>query len=346
MTKEWEQKILVEQPSWDGELLSLKQEIAKLYIEKLKKEGKVAWMASLLDGTIEDFLLSEDQDILDKIGSALKVKFWGQVLGLKEEVISEITEMKAQLWSSETDLDTLKSSIVETGDQTAFSTPVSTTSMISSSSTSLTTTSTIVAPVVASVEQSWASSKRYEQLKWPEKPDPKVFDFALQWYEKLRNDLRNSDYLTIVDYTKSRDEDRMFVINMKTNTVEYLVPVGHGKKSGGKFATSFSNGVGSNKSSLGFYRTPEAIRKSRTKKWSGLLLSWIEESNRQAKQRGIYIHPGTVEGSEWCFTLPKEATEIMNKLKGDSLLFAYYPDSNYLAQSDLISDDSSIRTAA
>jgi len=98
--------------------------------------------------------------------------------------------------------------------------------------------------------------------------------------------------------------------------------------------------VGSNATSLGFYRTPDKIRKSNTKNRSGLLLHGIEESNDQATKRGIYIHPGSVEGSEGCFTLPEKADEIMNKVKGDSLLFAYYPDRKYLAESRFIDTSS------
>ena len=33
-----------------------------------------------------------------------------------------------------------------------------------------------------------------------------------------------------------------------------------------------------------------------------------------------------------------EADKIMNKLKGDSLLFAYYPDNKYLASSKIIGE--------
>lgn len=62
----------------------------------------------------------------------------------------------------------------------------------------------------------------------------------------------------------------------------------------------------------------------------------IEESNDNAKQRGIYIHPGSVKGSEGCFTLPTKASQVMKKIKGDSLLFAYYPDQEYLASSDVL----------
>lgn len=68
-------------------------------------------------------------------------------------------------------------------------------------------------------------------------------------------------------------------------------------------------------------------------------LKGIEDSNDQAESRGIFIHPGTVAGSEGCFTLPQDSSKILQALKGDSLLFAYYPDEQYLASSHLIKRD-------
>lgn len=177
---------------------------------------------------------------------------------------------------------------------------------------------------------------QYEHLTWSEKPDFKPFLYAVQGYEQLKSKLNNQRYLTIVDYSKSNQENRFFVIDMETNTVKYALPVGHGKNSGWEFARSFSNVVGSNQSSLGFFRTPQKITKARTKSWKGLLLKGIEESNDKATERGIYIHPSTVSGSEGCFTLPKQASEVMETIKWDALLFAYYPEQQYFAQSKLV----------
>ena len=186
----------------------------------------------------------------------------------------------------------------------------------------------------------------YDQLSGLEKPELAPFSYAMQGYNKIKSDLGNPKYLTVVDYSKSNKKNRFYVINLRSKKVEYAVPVGHGKKSGGEFASSFSDKVGSNQSSLGFYRTPEKITKANTKKWSWLLLRGVEESNDSAMKRGIYIHPAPVNGSEWCFTLPEKSSEVMEKLKGDSLLFAYYPDQQYFANSKLIDDSSDYRMAA
>lgn len=176
----------------------------------------------------------------------------------------------------------------------------------------------------------------YSQLQWKQKPDFLPFYYAMIGYKKLKSDLTNSDYLTIVDLTKSNSVRRFFVLDIKKNSVLFAVQTWHGKKSGGEFATSFSNEVWSNQTSLWFYLTPPEIQKARTKDRSGLLLTGLEFSNDNARKRGIFIHPAGIDQSEWCFTLPEHDTEILQLLKGGSLLFAYYPDSDYFKQSKIL----------
>lgn len=177
------------------------------------------------------------------------------------------------------------------------------------------------------------------QIKGDVKPDFEPFYYAMLGYYKLKSSLWNPDYITIVDLSKSNTEKRFFVINMNAFQIETAIQTGHGKKSWEEFATSFSNEIGSNQTSLWFYTTEENIQKARTKDRSGLLLNGIEPSNDNARKRGIFIHPAGIDQSEWCFTLPmsqEEANIIMDKIKGRSLLFAYYPDQNYLASSQII----------
>lgn len=179
----------------------------------------------------------------------------------------------------------------------------------------------------------------YLRLTWTQKPDFKPFYYAMLGYKRLKADLWNIEYLTIVDLSKSNTQKRFFLINMPKLQVESAEQTGHGKKSGGEFATAFSNEIGSNQTSLGFYRTPAAIEKARTKDRSWLLLNGIESSNDNANYRRIFIHPAGIDQSEGCFTLPmsqEEANLIMDKIKWDSLLFAYYPDENYLLNSEIL----------
>lgn len=176
----------------------------------------------------------------------------------------------------------------------------------------------------------------YNQLEGKEKPDFEPFACAFQGYQKMQNQLWNKEYLTVVDFSKSNKTNRLFVINMRTKKIEYAEKVWHWKKSWGEYATEFSDVRGTNKSSLWFYRTPQSITKAHTKSRHGLRLNGIEETNDNAHNRWIYMHPWGVNGSQWCFTLPKHSKEIMNLIKWDSLIFAYYPQKDYFAKTNLI----------
>ena len=184
------------------------------------------------------------------------------------------------------------------------------------------------------------TTKIYNNLKWVEKPDLEPFACALKLYNSLKSQkrLKNTKYLTIVDFTKKKSKNRMFVINTDNRTVEYAVKCGHWKWSWRwEYATSFSNVVWSNKSSLWWYITPDSITKTTRKSWRYWLrqIQWIESTNSASWWRWIAIHPWNVDWSEWCFTIPRNvANEIMEKQKWWSLLFAYAESKEYFAQSN------------
>ena len=132
---------------------------------------------------------------------------------------------------------------------------------------------------------------------------------------------------------------------MKTMTVEHAVQVAHGQNSWWEYATSFSNTISSNQSSLGFFRTPDFITKPYNwKRWAWLRLNWIDgDCNDNASNRGIFIHEvwavayqNRKSTSQWCFAIPRKDNpdEIMSKIKWDSLLFAYAKSKDYFAQSN------------
>ena len=132
----------------------------------------------------------------------------------------------------------------------------------------------------------------YRNLKWKEKPDFLPFYLAMQWYNKQKNNIRNSKYLTVVDYSKSVNENRLYVINMQTLTVENCVPTWHGKNSWNTQTTSkFSNNPNSNQTSIGFFRTPSGLKSNSKWTWKWLFLNWMEYSNNNAVNRWIAVHP-------------------------------------------------------
>lgn len=174
----------------------------------------------------------------------------------------------------------------------------------------------------------------YKQLQWHEKPDIEPFACAIKWYEELKWNLKNPQYLTVIDFTKPNTENRFYVIDMTSKTVEYATTVWHWQWSWKwQYATSFSDINWSYQSSLWFFRTPSSLFKPTNRDRSWLLMNGIEDSNDNAKSRWIYMHPGWLI-SLWCFTLPQnKSSEIMDKVKWDSLLFAYAKSKDYFSQS-------------
>lgn len=81
----------------------------------------------------------------------------------------------------------------------------------------------------------------------------KAFRQAVTGYHKIAD--RKRDVLTLIDFSRPSTEKRLFVFDMKQRRLLFSSVVSHGKNSGDKYATSFSNEYGSYKSSLGFYLT-------------------------------------------------------------------------------------------
>jgi hypothetical protein len=177
--------------------------------------------------------------------------------------------------------------------------------------------------------------------------DYKAFETALKGFVKLQleDKILNTDYLTVIDMSRSANESRFFVINLSAKRVEHKSVVAHGRNSGGEFARHFSNEEGSFKTSLGFYRTAETYR---GKHGLSLRLDGLEKSNSNARQRAIVIHAadyvsqnfiekfGRLGRSLGCPSLPKEGyDQIVETIKEGTLLFIYFPEEQYLSNSPI-----------
>jgi hypothetical protein len=177
--------------------------------------------------------------------------------------------------------------------------------------------------------------------------DYKAFETALKGFVKLQleDKILNTDYLTVIDMSRSANEARFFVINLSEKRVEHKSVVAHGRNSGGEFARHFSNEEGSFKTSLGFYRTAETYR---GKHGLSLRLDGLEKSNNKARERAIVIHAadyvsqnfiekfGRLGRSLGCPSLPKEGYgQIVETIKEGTLLFIYFPEEHYLSNSPI-----------
>jgi hypothetical protein len=187
----------------------------------------------------------------------------------------------------------------------------------------------------------------YESIDYGEfeKPDFLVFERGLNGYYKLdhSNRLSDKEILAIVDFRKSGNEKRLWIIDLKNKRVLHHSLVAHGKNSGEVYAEKFSNIHNSNQSSLGFYITGGTYM---GKHGVSLKLYGVEkEINDNAESRAIVMHGadyvsysfinkvGRLGRSFGCPAIPMDNyKEIINLLKDGTCLFIYYPDKEYLSK--------------
>jgi hypothetical protein len=168
-------------------------------------------------------------------------------------------------------------------------------------------------------------------------PSLESFEVAFKGYEDLKTEHKlENNILTIIDFSLSSKEKRLWVIDMESKEVLFNTLVAHGMNSGEEFATNFSNKSESYKSSLGFYLTAEIYT---GKHGSSLRLDGIEKGvNDNARQRAIVIHGadyvsetfaknhGRLGRSQGCPALPNHlANKIISKIKNKSVLYIYHP---------------------
>jgi hypothetical protein len=178
----------------------------------------------------------------------------------------------------------------------------------------------------------------YIECKLADKLDYNVFKSAMDGYSSIEP--TNKKLLSIIDYSKPSTEKRFFIIDVENRKLLYNTLVAHGKKSGYMNATKFSNKYGSHKSCLGFFRTGNSYH---GKRGYSLQLEGLEKGiNDNARSRGIVIHGANyvnerlvngngVIGRSWgCPAVSKKLSkEIINLLKGGSLLYIYADDELY-----------------
>jgi len=179
-----------------------------------------------------------------------------------------------------------------------------------------------------------------------EKPDFDLFYKGMSGYFELKNSKKLSnkkEILTLIDFRKSANEKRMWVIDLQNKKTLYYSLVAHGRNSGDVYATKFSNVPNSNQSSLGFYVTGHTYI---GKHGTSLILHGAEEGiNHLAQSRAIVMHGadyvsesyikkvGRLGRSFGCPAVPMDTyQEIIKDVADGTCLFIYYPDDNYLSK--------------
>ena len=150
--------------------------------------------------------------------------------------------------------------------------------------------------------------------------------------------------LTVIDYSRPSSEKRMWVYDLKTRELLYEELVAHGQGSGGNVPNAFSNEPDTHRTSLGLFATDTSYvgRNGYSLRLDGLDAGL----NDRARERAIVIHgaPYVSEsfvqangrlGRSWgCPAVRADiAREMIDRIKGGGLVFAYYPDRGLLQSS-------------
>ena len=180
-------------------------------------------------------------------------------------------------------------------------------------------------------------------------PQFECFSKAFEGYNQLKSQgIIQKDLLTVIDFSLSSNEKRLWVIDMVSKKVVLRSLVAHGRNSGEEFATKFSNKSESYQSSLGFYTTGEVYQ---GKHGLSLRLDGLEYGiNDNARNRAVVIHGadyasekfakthGRLGRSQGCPAVPYSVHKnFINTIKDKSCLFIYHPSRTYIAKSKLVS---------
>src|SRR5262249_19082108 len=176
--------------------------------------------------------------------------------------------------------------------------------------------------------------------------DRHVFDLALgaAYCAVQSGAVAAPSTLTVIDYSKPSGAKRLRVFALQSGPLLFQELVAPGQGSGDNFARAFSNGPESHQSSLGLFETRDTYS---GKNGYSLRLKGLDAGfNDRALERAIVMHgaPYVSEqavkslgrlGRSWgCPALRLAvAHEVIDRIRGNGLVFAYYPDPRCLASS-------------
>jgi hypothetical protein len=176
-----------------------------------------------------------------------------------------------------------------------------------------------------------------------------AYDYAIAGLGKLKlaGKIYNDQLISIVDFTKSSSQKRLFVIDLRNHRLLFNTYVAHGQNSGNEYANRFSNKPESFQSSLGFYQTSGTYN---GKNGYSMQLNGLENGiNNKADERAIVMHgaPYVSEnyirargylGRSWgCPAVPEKLNKpIIDRIKNGTCLFIYSENRNYLSHSSIL----------
>lgn len=172
---------------------------------------------------------------------------------------------------------------------------------------------------------------------------PKVLSMALDAVAcaRARGVEGRDDLLTVIDYSLPSTQPRLWVLDLAKGEVLYHELVAHGRGSGDKYATRFSNVNNSHQTSLGLFLTGGTYEGGNG---YSLKLKGLDAGvNDLAEQRYIVMHgawyvsaeharnQGRLGRSWGCPALSqKMARPVIDTIKGGSFIFSYSGDESWI----------------
>lgn len=179
--------------------------------------------------------------------------------------------------------------------------------------------------------------------------DPRVLALALEARNCAAAEFGDapSPRLAVIDYSLPSTAPRLWVFDLENQSLLFREYVAHGQGTGENLARHFSNRDGSHQSSLGLFRTGDTYH---GRNGYSLRMQGLEPGiNDAAMARAIvmhgaaYVNPQAARergrlGRSWgCPALrPEVAAPVIDSLKNGQMIFAYYPDTDWLANSPFL----------
>jgi hypothetical protein len=200
-----------------------------------------------------------------------------------------------------------------------------------------------------------ASASAFAFAAWEERDlgaiDPKVLQLALGAAQcAVRSGaVKDPATLTVIDYSKPSTQNRLWVYDLRARQLLFEELVAHGQGSGANFATTFSNEPDTHRTSIGLFVTDDTYvgRNGYSLRLDGLDRGF----NDRARARAIVMHgapyvstsfvkaQGRLGRSWGCPALSDAvARNVIDTVKGGSLVFSYYPDDRWLKSSRYLGD--------
>tara|TARA_B100000700_G_scaffold309727_2_gene389293 strand:- start:7539 stop:8528 length:990 start_codon:yes stop_codon:yes gene_type:complete len=178
---------------------------------------------------------------------------------------------------------------------------------------------------------------------------PKVLELAARALNCADPDAKR---LAVIDFSRSANEKRLWVFDLQQRRLLFKELVSHGQGTGQEYARAFSNTPDSHQSSLGLFRTKQSYTGSNG---YSLRLEGLEPGiNDRAYERAIVMHGADYVsedfiaangrlGRSWgCPAVPSDvARPLIDSLEDNQYLFAYYPNQQWLDNSEFLACQSS-----